>query len=705
MTEGAQKTIQTQWELNIRKVLEEIPASLSGTEAFHDYLKGVPLASSPSQRDQWGQWYESQLSLTERRMKGQHFTPDALCDLMLALTVENGSELILEPGCGTGAFLLRAYEQLGMLPPKEPSHRQRLSQLWGIELDLKAGFLSACQLISQQGQTSEKRVLPHIRLGDFLSVDVHSVPNFDVIIGNPPYIRQEHLKQQERFSFELATKQVRQDYTNYLNRYPEQEKLFRGHSDLYLWFFLKATCLLKAGGRLAFVTSNAWLTSSYGNAFRQFLTHHFELKALIESDQECWFPNAAINPVITVLRRRSEKNKDQPGRLIRLRQPLAQLLPTVSKQKTNQAKVEYWRACQSLGKLLLEGLPLNGVSNETMIMPPTLPETESSMKSIQESPWQSWMFQLKTLNQTRFLFEPHPTLSTKRENSRWLSLEDFGRVRYPLKTGINRFFYVNSETIRHFGIESEFLFPVLKSTKEITHLSQNSTGFSTLLFSCSLSLAELKKRKKYGALSYIQWGSKQQSGVRQKRQQPVYWPDIPSVQGRPFWYQCQPLTPAHLLCPRFFDRRFFFTQPLDELSEDQTFYGVTLHQKNPTFQDTDWLAARLNSTLSYFLVEHLGRGNLGDGVLQYARQDMARLPVLNPNLYSSKEKQSILDVYAVMKQRPIEQIEKEVLNADRRELDQQLLKPFTQAGKTTVDEIRERLVSLLLEQVQHRTER
>ncbi len=673
--------------------LKLIPDSLSGKEALHPYLQNFELdrVALKEKTDLWGAWYESQLTNEARLMKGQYFTPDSLCDLMLALTLEDSTDRILEPGCGTGAFLLRAYEQLEALG--NLSHSHRLNQLLGVELDAKAGFLSACQLMEQPLENSEDKpllphpLLPHLWIGDFLSADFNSEPPFDVVIGNPPYVRHEHLRQQTKFCFETAKNQIEQDYTEYLRLYPQQKKLFRGPSDLYLWFFLKATPLLRPGGRLAFVTSNGWLTASYGKPFQHFLEHHFELVALLEPTQEIWFEDAAINPVITVLRRRAPRNskssKSEPtGRLIRFQKDLNSLSALAPAKKSKTRRDGY----QTLSRQLLEGTPIEGIKNEKIIL------------SDSTSPWRSWMFQLKTLNQFNFLFESSEKPATK---NHWISLEDLGAVRYPLKTGINRFFYVTPEVIQRFGIEAEFLFPVLKSTKNITHLTVNNKNLNTFLFSCLVSMDTLKKTGKLGALSYIQWGAQQQAGVRQKRHSPVYWPEVPSVKNRNAWYQIKPLQPAHVVCPRFFDRRFFFAQCVNELSEDQTFYGVTLHDKSKAH----WVSALLNSTLSYFLVEYLGRSNLGEGVLQYSRQDMATLPVVNPDLYSESDKKASLEAYQSMIQRPIESIETEVQQNDRMALDAIILKPFAEETGRLVTEIREQLVQSLLEGVNHRTSR
>ena len=75
---------------------------------------------------------------------------------------------------------------------------------------------------------------------------------FDLIIGNPPYIRQEEIKDRKQ-----ALK--------------ERYKIFDSRADIYTYFFEKGFALLKKGGYLSLVTSNKWTRAKYGKNLRELI--------------------------------------------------------------------------------------------------------------------------------------------------------------------------------------------------------------------------------------------------------------------------------------------------------------------------------------------------------------------------------------------------------------------------------------------------
>ena len=76
---------------------------------------------------------------------------------------------------------------------------------------------------------------------------------FDVVIGNPPYVRGEKIPDKARLRAAYAT-------------------FYRGTADLYTYFFRRGIDLLRAGGLLCFITSNKFMRADYGRPLRQFLT-------------------------------------------------------------------------------------------------------------------------------------------------------------------------------------------------------------------------------------------------------------------------------------------------------------------------------------------------------------------------------------------------------------------------------------------------
>jgi len=87
---------------------------------------------------------------------------------------------------------------------------------------------------------------------------------FDIVIANPPYIRQERIKEQKPY---LET----QGY-----------KVFSGTADLYVYFYERGYELLKDGGILTFISSNKWMRANYGEKLRKFLKENTLIKELID---------------------------------------------------------------------------------------------------------------------------------------------------------------------------------------------------------------------------------------------------------------------------------------------------------------------------------------------------------------------------------------------------------------------------------------
>src|SRR5690606_11940299 len=79
-------------------------------------------------------------------------------------------------------------------------------------------------------------------------------------------------------------------------------------------------------------------------------------------------------------------------------------------------------------------------------------------------------------------------------------------VRFGVKTGANEFFFMDEDAIAQWGIESEFLFPVLKSPRESEGIVVNASKLPLKLFICNRDKRQLKGTR---ALEYINWGEKQ----------------------------------------------------------------------------------------------------------------------------------------------------------------------------------------------------
>lgn len=140
---------------------------------------------------------------------------------------------------------------------------------------------------------------------------------FDIVIGNPPYVRQENIISQginptrleEMDADEVSA--LKSEYKQNLRNFVEQRFDTKPYktSDLYLYFFFRSVDLLRPDGTLSFVTSNSWLDVDYGIRLQEFLLTEGEIEYVFESRAQRTFEEADVNTVISIV------NKGEPGRL------------------------------------------------------------------------------------------------------------------------------------------------------------------------------------------------------------------------------------------------------------------------------------------------------------------------------------------------------------------------------------------------------
>ncbi|HNT75577.1 MAG TPA: TaqI-like C-terminal specificity domain-containing protein [Anaerolineae bacterium] len=92
-----------------------------------------------------------------------------------------------------------------------------------------------------------------------------AAPGFDIIVANPPYVRQELLGAALKATLK--------------KRYPD---VYTGTADLYVYFYARALQLLREGGVASFITSNKWLRAGYGEKLRQHLNAQTTVQAIID---------------------------------------------------------------------------------------------------------------------------------------------------------------------------------------------------------------------------------------------------------------------------------------------------------------------------------------------------------------------------------------------------------------------------------------
>jgi hypothetical protein len=128
---------------------------------------------------------------------------------------------------------------------------------------------------------------------------------FDIVIGNPPYVRHGMISPPNELKEEVTASQ-KQAYKDKLFdsvhiRLPVVEKINR-RSDYYVYFYFHGLSLLNQMGILCFVTSNSWLDVGYGSDLQEFVLKHVPIIAIYDNQVKRTFEHADINSIITLFR-------------------------------------------------------------------------------------------------------------------------------------------------------------------------------------------------------------------------------------------------------------------------------------------------------------------------------------------------------------------------------------------------------------------
>lgn len=476
---------------------------------------------------------------------------------------------------------------------------------------------------------------------------------FDIVIGNPPYIRQEKIAPPNKLKAEVTLEDKR-EYKEKLLRsiqvhYPFIKKLDK-KSDYYIYFYFHGLSLLNDKGTFCFITSNSWLDVGYGKDLQEFLLKYCHVKAIYDNEAKRSFEHADVNTIIALFGppQISKGGNDWPAlkemtRFVMFKRPFEESvnrknLLAIEKAEAVHKAVSYRVYPVKQEMLLEEGWEQPegessefGVQSSKAKNPPPSPFSKGGLNSPLSrgvrgvSPTLAkggkggfGLLQEKFITGKyegnkwggKYLRAPDIFIKIVKENAQKLKfLHELARYDYGIKTGKVKFFYLDKERIDTFGIEPQYVMPMVTSSRSIQGIEIEEPDE---VFYCHDSEKNLKGT---GALKYIKWGEK--NGMNEG----------PSVESnRPYWYSINGEFIDFLLL-RFWDKRFF--TPIAKrkmLSADNFFYGKF-------YDDTDIGNAQLNTTFFFLQIELLGRTNQGEGVLNTYGPDFKWIKLVDNKLF------------------------------------------------------------------------
>lgn len=236
------------------------------------------------------------LAISKAVNNGEIFTRHWIVNLVLDLVeyksgIDLAEKTIVEPSCGTGAFLAEIARRLSTS-----------LKLHGKSLEDADGSIKAWDLLVDNAEASKKLVVEVLRgegwgkaesikaaekwisAGDFLELKP-AQHLADFVVGNPPYVRLEEVEPSK------------------LAGYRATLRTMGGRSDLYIGFYEIGLQMLKPEGLLGFICADRWMKNQYGEKLRRMITGEYSVDAtLILHDVDAFEEEVSAYPAITVLR-------------------------------------------------------------------------------------------------------------------------------------------------------------------------------------------------------------------------------------------------------------------------------------------------------------------------------------------------------------------------------------------------------------------
>ena len=628
-----------------------------------------------------GRIFERLIPQDERHNLGQYFTSPDVVDFILRFCLQHEDHKILDPACGAGTFLVRAYQHKKLMNQRK-RHEDILDTLWGNDIAKFPAHLATINLaINDLGVDKN---YPNILQEDFFALLVGdkgfdpekwrktraktlglqerevTYPRwFDAVVGNPPYTRQEEISEISPEDAEYKRKLIRRALLD-LNGKKIAE--IGKRAGIHAYFFIHGTKFLRNEGYFGFIVSNSWLDADYGKGLQAFFLKHYKMVTIIESKVERWFEEADVNTCIVILQKCKEK-KERDENLVRfvyLKKPLRHFIPPA--QDMWEQQMERVNAIDNLKKTVLAHSDC--YENEELRIYP------KSQKELWDEGFDPEADRYVGAKWGKYLRAPEIFFKIlEKGKDKLVPLKEVAEVRRGFTTGANEFFYLTEEEIERRGIEKAFWMHqdkrgtwvpnyVIRSPRECKSIAVNLENLKYRVLMIHKDKEDLEGTN---ILKYIEAGERKEFHER------------PTCASRERWYDLGHQKPADGIWFKAFNDRFLAPQNIERSFSSDRFYAIYL--KNKAVKNKLFLY--LNSTLPTLIVELFGRVNLGEGALDNMTYEAASMLVLDVR----RKHVSDGRVFKKLTHRPIETVFKEIgasspeevsldkVKLDRRKLD------------------------------------
>jgi len=503
----------------------------------------------------------------------------------------------------------------------------------------------------------------------FVEVFEGDEKGFDIVVGNPPYVRQESIaapevcgaratddKQEYKAELAHSVYQAWPSFFRYDSANPKRLRKLDAKSDLYIYFYFHGLSLLNPKGSFCFVTSNSWLDVGYGKDLQEFLLKHSHVKLVFDNQVKRTFAAADVNTVMVLLAAPDDERQtgpEQVARFVMFKVPFEHIVSPVVFDEVEAAAArtatKEFRVNPVQQSVLLED-GMESPDREAEGRKPTGP-------LIKVARYIGGKWGGKYLRAPEVYWR---VVDAARE--KLVPLGSLAEIRFGIKTGADDWFYLTKERARELGIERRFLRPVLTDPgdRNVPGIRLTAAQADRLMIVAQGDKTALRGT----ALSkWIHIGETEQFKGRGDTQSiPA---SRPSVAGRARWYELPPREPSPILWTEVRKRRSLTLLNEAQLLADRSFYDVI-----PQAVDPRLLCALLNCTATALFCEIQGNAPGGSGAgVQMTCAEVRRLPVLDPRSLPTSEERALMRAFDRLCGRPIGSLESDCGSDDRRDLD------------------------------------
>jgi predicted RNA methylase len=232
-------------------------------------------------------------SYSQEKLFGQVYTPNFIvCKILNDIgynTPEILGKTIIDPACGDGRFLTEIVKRIIELSPKNEL-KNNLQCVYGWDIDSAAIERCIENLNALLANDEAREIKWNISVEN--SLKKHEKPNlFDFIVGNPPYIRIQHLDLEQRTYIQSNYKFCKS-----------------GSTDIYIAFYELCINLLSKNGICGLITPNTFLFTETARPLRQYFAQNRNLVQITNYGDIQLFDNATTYSAITIFNKGTRRH-------------------------------------------------------------------------------------------------------------------------------------------------------------------------------------------------------------------------------------------------------------------------------------------------------------------------------------------------------------------------------------------------------------